>query len=167
MSESNKPNETNQTETRTSEINPETRALVDQKMPNESDEIRYHMMSLIDAIKQQTEDQLESAGDMTREAYVEAMRQAQNTLQNTGLLLDEQRESLEKTITGIEDTATQQWETFVNEFQNFSDRFERAVDAAWKILTEPESNTSSSSTPTSTSTNTQSSTSDSEQIESK
>jgi len=122
----------------TAEVSAETKALVEDNMPQESDEIKHHVMALIEAIKKQSQSQIETAGDMTREVYVNAMRQAQETLKNTGLLLDNQRETLDSSISSLEDTATQKWEAIVSDMQKFGDRLDRAVNTAWQILTEPE-----------------------------
>ncbi|TVQ59717.1 MAG: hypothetical protein EA366_04450 [Spirulina sp. DLM2.Bin59] len=130
--------QTNTPDTTTSEVSAETKALVEDNMPQESDEIKHHVMALIEAIKKQSQSQIETAGDMTREVYVSAMRQAQETLKNTGLLLDNQRETLDSSISSLEDTAAQKWEEIVSDMQKFGDRLDRAVNTAWQILTEPE-----------------------------
>ncbi|MEA5471863.1 hypothetical protein [Spirulina sp. 06S082] len=138
MSESNPNSEATQPETPPVEVSAETKALVETKMPDESDEIKHHTMALIEAIKKQAQSSLESAGEIGRENYVNTMRQTQTTLKNTGLLFDEQWESLEKTIAGLEDTATKNWEFLLNDMKKWGDRLDRAVNEAWKILTEPE-----------------------------
>lgn len=138
MSEANFSQDTQPMESSASDVSPETKALVEDKMPQESDEIKYHVMALIEAIKKQAQTQIETAGDMTRDVYVTAMRQAQDTLKNTGLLLDDQRENLDHSIEGLENTAAKNWELLVSDMQKFGDRVDRAVNAAWQILTEPE-----------------------------
>ena len=95
-------------------------------------------MALIDAIKQRAETQINSAEDITRDAYVSALRQAQDTLQKTGELFEEQRSTLERSLAGIEDVATKRWETLLSDIQAVGNRLDRAVNAAWQILTEPE-----------------------------
>lgn len=119
-------------------VSPETRSLVEQRLPEESDEIKYHLMALIDAIKRRAETQLNSTEDITRDACLTAMRQAQETLQKTGSLFEEQRSTLERSIAEIEDAATKRWETLVSNLQKMGNRFDRAANAAWKILTEPD-----------------------------
>ncbi|NJO20341.1 MAG: hypothetical protein HC838_10300 [Spirulinaceae cyanobacterium RM2_2_10] len=123
----------------TPSISPETRSLVEQRLPEESDEVKYHMMALIDAIKRRAETEINSAGDITRDGYVTAMRQAQETLQKTGDFFNEQRASLEDSIADVEDLATKRWETLLADAQKVGNRLDRAVNAAWKILTEPDS----------------------------
>lgn len=147
MSEANEPtpNEPTPNETVRPEVSPETQALVERQLPGESDEVKYHMMALVEAIKKRAESQIESTGDMTREAYVEAMRQAQSSFNKTGEFFDEQRQALEKSIADIEDRTTKTWDTLLDDAKKVGNRFERAVNAAWQILTESESAQASSS----------------------
>ncbi len=153
MSDANTPPETSTPESSTgtgrdsSAVSPETRSMVEQRMPEESDEIKHHMTALIDAIKRRAETQMNSAEDISRDAYVTAMRQAQDTLQKTGDFFEEQRSSLEQSIAGIEDTATKNWETLLADVQKVGDRFDRAIHAAWTILTEQEQSDSDSESP--------------------
>ncbi|WP_017303109.1 hypothetical protein [Spirulina subsalsa] len=130
-----------------SSVSEETKALVERKMSGESDEVRYHMMALIEAIKKQSQSQIESTGEMTRETYVTAMRQAQDTLQKLGGFFDEQRETMEKSVSAMEDTANKNWEMLLSDMKAWGDRMDRAVDAAWKILTETDKSTPSDSDP--------------------
>ncbi len=138
MSETNTPPTPPPTAEGSETVSPETRSLVEQRLPEESDEIKQHLMALIDAIKQRAETQINSAEDITRDAYVSALRQAQDTLQKTGELFEEQRSTLERSLAGIEDVATQRWETLLSDIQAMGNRLDRAVNAAWQILTEPE-----------------------------
>jgi len=141
MSDANAPQEPTPAELEAASetsVSPETRSLVEQRLPEESDEIKYHMMALIEAIKRRAETQMNSAEEITRDAYVTAMRQAQDTLQKTSALFEEQRSTLERSIADIEDAATKRWETLVSDLQKVGNRFDRAVNAAWKILTEPD-----------------------------
>ncbi|MGB5897897.1 MAG: hypothetical protein WBG66_06835 [Geitlerinemataceae cyanobacterium] len=64
-------------------MSPKTRSLVDEKMPDESDEITQHMMAGLETIKARATSQLETTGKMTGEADVGALGQAQETLNKT------------------------------------------------------------------------------------
>lgn len=123
---------------KTIDVSPETKALVEQKMGDEPDDIKYHMMALIEAIKNRASVQLESTGEMTKEAYVSAMQQAKETLNRTEDFFQEQKNSLTQTIDDVEDTATQRWEGLLQDMKEVGNRLDRAVSAAWKILTEPD-----------------------------
>ncbi|MGB6168377.1 MAG: hypothetical protein WBF52_12385 [Geitlerinemataceae cyanobacterium] len=52
-------------------------------MPDESDEITQHMMAWLETIKARATSQLETTGQMTGEADVGALGQAQETLNKT------------------------------------------------------------------------------------
>ncbi len=126
-------------ETAITPVSEETKALVEEKMGDESDEVKEKMGELIEAIKKQAESQIEVAGDMTRETYVDAMTQAQETLRKTEKFFEGQKNSVEKSLAELTNEATENWEVFVDEMQKMGKRIDKAVNAAWKAFTEPES----------------------------
>jgi flagellar capping protein FliD len=132
---------------KTIDVSAETKALVEQKMGDEPDDIKHHMMALIEAIKHRASEQLEATGEMTKETYVSAMRQAKDTLNKTEGFFQEQKNSLSQTIDDVENTTTQRWETMLQDMKEMGNRLDRAVSAAWKILTEPDSKSESSPDP--------------------
>lgn len=136
MSEANLPNDPQTNETSASDVSPETKAMVEDQLTQESDEIKYHVTALIEAIKKQTQSQIETTGDVTREVYVSAMRQAQETLKKTGFVLDDQWNSIENSVSGVENMASKNWDVMMKDFQKWGDRMDRAFNAAWEILTE-------------------------------
>ncbi len=72
--------------TQTFEIAPvseATKALVEQKLPEQPDEIKQKMGELVELIKKQAESELETAESITREAYVNAIANAKATLKET------------------------------------------------------------------------------------
>jgi ElaB/YqjD/DUF883 family membrane-anchored ribosome-binding protein len=119
------------------EVSPDTKALVEEKMGDESDEIKQHMMALMEAIKKRATSQLESTEEMTREVYVSALQQARETLNKTEDFFHDRKTLLERSIEEVENTANQRWESLVQEMKEMGDRLDRAVSTAWKILTEP------------------------------
>lgn len=129
----------------TETVSPETRALVERSLPGESDEVQYHAMALIEAIKKRAETQMQATGDMTRENYISAMRQAQSTLETTGSFFTEQRHTLATTLSQIEDQANKNWETLISDVQKVGNRIDRAINAAWQVLTESDASKSSAS----------------------
>ncbi|MCG9886391.1 MAG: hypothetical protein MH825_12630 [Cyanobacteria bacterium] len=138
MTDTNQPNESSNPNPTGPAVSAETKALVEQRMPHETDEVRYHMMALIEAIKKQAETQIESTGNVARDAYVEAIRQAQATLEKTGGFFNDQSLALGKTVAEVEDQATDRWETLLTDVQKVGNRFERVINAAWTALTEPD-----------------------------
>lgn len=138
MTDPNLPNEPSNPNPTGPAVSAETKALVEQRMANETDEVRHHMMALIEAIKKQAETQIESTGNVARDAYIEAIRQAQTTLEKTGSFFTDQSAALGKTVTEVEDQATDRWESLLTDMQKVGNRFERVINAAWTALTEPD-----------------------------
>ncbi|NEQ53058.1 MAG: hypothetical protein F6K11_23450 [Leptolyngbya sp. SIO3F4] len=128
---------TTQTSTTTiAPVSEETKALVEQKMVGEPDAIKQKMGELIELIKDRAAAELHDAEGMTREAYVKAMTQAKGTLKKTELFFQEQEQSLDQSIKDFTTEATEKWDKFVSDLRVASNRVDRAVDAAWKTLTE-------------------------------
>ena len=128
---------TTQTSTTTiAPVSEETKALVEQKMVGEPDAIKQKMGELIELIKDRAAAELNDAEDMTRDAYVKAMTQAKGTLKKTELFFQEQEQSLDQSIQDFTAEATEKWDKFVGDLKAASNRVDRAVDAAWKTLTE-------------------------------
>ncbi len=117
-------------------VSEETKALVEQKMVGEPDDIKQKMGELIELIKDRAAAELHDAEGMTREAYVKAMTQAKGTLKKTELFFQEQEQSLDQSIQDFTAEATEKWDKFVGDLKAASNRVDRAVDAAWKTLTE-------------------------------
>jgi uncharacterized protein YpuA (DUF1002 family) len=126
-------------------VSEETKALVEKKMADEPDEIKQKMGELVELIKNRATAELQETEDMTREAYVKAMNQAKETLKKTENFFKEQEQSLDQSIKDFTTEATEKWEKFVSDlkadFKAMDNRIDRAVEAAWKILTEEEPKT--------------------------
>lgn len=119
-------------------VSDETRALVDKNMPNESDEVKQKFGELVEAIKRQATREIESAETMSKEVYVDAFEQAQKTLQTAQDFFYQQEQTLEAHVDQIRNEATQQWEKILADMQDMGSRVDRAINAAWTILTEPD-----------------------------
>ncbi|MCG8365608.1 MAG: hypothetical protein MJA27_20035 [Pseudanabaenales cyanobacterium] len=119
-------------------VSEETKALVEQKMADQPDEIKQKMAELVDLIKQRAEAELQEAGVITREAYAKAIGNAKETLGKTQAFFEEQEKSLEQSIQDLTAKTNEKWDAFVADVKQMSDRFDSAVEAAWKSLTESE-----------------------------
>ncbi len=126
-------------------VSEETKALVEQKVIDEPDEIKQKMGELIELIKKRAESEIQSTENLTRETYIKAIDQAQDTLKKTEDFFAEQQKSLEQYIKELDDRANQNWENFINDWKKMGNRLDRAIDAAWKTLTTPEVETPSDS----------------------
>jgi DNA anti-recombination protein RmuC len=118
-------------------VSDETRAMVEQSMADEPDEIKQKLGELVDAIKRRTTTEMQSAGEMTRETYIQAMDEARGRLKKTEQFFQQQERSVEETVRSLTDEATDRWETLITEVQRMGNRLDRAVNAAWKELTDP------------------------------
>ena len=132
--------ESNQPDTSTIiEISPTTNALVDADMTSDSEVMKEETKALVDAVRKRAQADAQSAGDFTRDAYLNAVRQLRETVEQNKLFDPEQVEhSFEK----IQQEAEKNWNSIVKEVTDFGDRLSEAAQTAWDILTHPkDSNT--------------------------
>ncbi|KAI9130374.1 hypothetical protein [Acaryochloris sp. CCMEE 5410] len=115
-------------------VSEETQALVNQKMANESDEIKQKAGELVDLIKKRAESELSAADQITRETYHQAISQAKATLNQTETFFQEQGNALDQSLKELNDDASRKWDTFIAELKGMGDRFDKAVNSAWAAL---------------------------------
>ena len=132
-------------ETNIVSVSEDTKALVEQKMTDEPDEIKQKMGELVELIKKRAESEIQSTENLTREKYVQAMNQAKETLKKTENFFEDQQKSVEQYIKEMDDRASQKWENFVGDIKKMGNRVDKAIDAAWQSLTQPETETPSDS----------------------
>ncbi len=113
-----------------------TKALVEQKLPEQSDEIKQKMGELVELIKKQAESELTYAESMTRETYINAISNAKATLKKTETFFAEQEQTLQQKIQELNNQADREWESFVADLKNMGNRIDKAINVAWKTLTE-------------------------------
>ncbi|MDJ0518541.1 MAG: hypothetical protein QNJ74_20550 [Trichodesmium sp. MO_231.B1] len=120
---------------------PKERAIVE--VENESSEItstsggidpKQETQELMEAIKRLAQSEMEAAGEFTRDSYIQAVKQARETIERIRLI-DPQK--IEETGKKIEKDIETNWETTVKEVQDFGDRLVKAGQAAWDVLTKP------------------------------
>jgi hypothetical protein len=118
------------------EYSEETKALVlqDPKLAGASDEVKNETMALIEAIKRRAQAEAQGAGDLTRDAYVTAVRQAKEAIEQTKLF---DKEQIESSIELMVKDAEKNWESIIKEVTSFGDRLAEAAKAAWDTLTAP------------------------------
>ena len=115
-------------------VTEDTQALVNRQMSGESDAIKQKMGELVDLIKQSAEAELQTTENMTREAYIKAMNNVQNTLRKTQAFFETQESAIERSMQTLGDEANHHWDNFVSDIKDMGDRIDRAVSAAWKEL---------------------------------
>lgn len=118
------------------EYSEETNALVETEMAGESDEIKNETKALIEAIKRRAQSEAQGAGDLTRDTYLTAVRQARETIEQNKLF---DPERIEYSIKLLQMDAEKNWESTLKEVSTLGDRLADAAKAAWDALTAPRS----------------------------
>lgn len=95
---------------------------------------KQETQELIEAIKRLAQSEMEAAGEFTRDSYIQAVKQARETIERIRLI-DPQK--IEEAGKKVEKDIETNWETMVKEIQDFGDRLVKAGQAAWDVLTAP------------------------------
>ncbi|MBV6623670.1 MAG: hypothetical protein KI793_12170 [Rivularia sp. (in: Bacteria)] len=118
----------------TVEISPQTTEMVESQMPGETKEVKDETAALIEAIKRRAQVEAQSAGTLTRETYLSAVRQARETIEQNQLI---ERARIENAFEMVQNEATKNFESIIAEVQELGDRLQAAAQAAWDVLTAP------------------------------
>lgn len=121
------------------EVSPEADALVETEMANESEEVKRETKALIDAVRKRAQSDAQSAGDFTRDTYLNAVRQLRETIEQNKLFDADQ---VERSFELVQQEAEKNWNAIAKEVSDFGDRLSEAAKVAWDILTHPHSDDS-------------------------
>jgi hypothetical protein len=113
------------------EVSPEPKALQGAEPMRE---VRNETEALLDAIKKRAQSEAQSAGDFTREAYLKAVRQAREAVEQNQLF---EPERIEKSVVQLQQEAEKNWQVVVDEVTGLGDRLSEAAKAAWEKLMLP------------------------------
>ncbi len=116
------------------EVTPETKALVQEQMAGESDEIKQKTMELVEAIKKRAQSEIQGASQLSRDAYLNAVEQARASIEENKLI---DRDRIEYTMKLIQMDAEKNWNSILSEISQLGDRLTEAAKAAWDVLTAP------------------------------
>ncbi len=117
------------------EIIPQTsHELVEAEMAGESDDLKQETKALIDAIKKRAQLEAQSAGTLTRETYLNAVRRAREAIEGNPLI---ERDRIEYSWRLLQMEAEKNWESVAKEVGELGDRLADAAKAAWEALTAP------------------------------
>lgn len=116
------------------EISPQTNEMVESQMVGESEEVKNETAALIEAIKRRAQVEAQSAGNLTRETYLSAVRQAREAIEQNQLIEPAQ---IENAFDMVQNEAQKNFESIVAEVQELGDRLQAAAQAAWDVLTTP------------------------------
>lgn len=117
-----------------SQISAQTSDLVETEMAGESDDLKSETKSLIDALKKRAQIEAQTAGTLTREAYLNAVRRAREKIETEQLI---EPERIEHSFELIKKEAEKNWESVIKEVAEVGDRLADAAKAAWDALTAP------------------------------
>jgi hypothetical protein len=120
-------------------ISPATEALVETELQDEPDEVRRETKALFEAIRTRAQVELQSAGDLTREAYLNAVRQAREAIEQDKLI---DRERIDQAIELIQQEAEKNWNLVLAEIEALGTRLAEAAKIAWSKLTDSQSDQS-------------------------
>jgi hypothetical protein len=126
MNEPQVPKESAIVEQSNTEIVPETKS--------KPEEMKQETEELMSAINRMVQAELQAAEDFTEEAYINAVRNARQTIEQFRLI---DKDQLENSISQFETDAKQNLEGMVKEIADFGDRISKAAQAAWEVLTAP------------------------------
>ncbi|MGB3639537.1 MAG: hypothetical protein WBA39_18465 [Rivularia sp. (in: cyanobacteria)] len=115
-------------------ISPQTTEMVESQMAGESQDVKDETAALIEALKRRAQAEAQSAGTLTRETYLSAVRQARETIEQNQLI---ERARIENAFEMVQNEATKNFESILAEVQELGDRLQAAAQAAWDVLTAP------------------------------
>lgn len=115
-------------------VSPQTNEMVETEMAGETDEVKDETKALIEAIRRRAQSEAESAGTLTRETYLNAVRQAREALEGDKLI---ERDRIEHAFAVLQEEAEKNWHLLFKEIAELGDRFQDAAKAAWDAFTAP------------------------------
>jgi hypothetical protein len=118
------------------EVTPETKALIEQEMPDASTQVQQETMALFEAIKRRAQAEIQGASKFTTEAYLSAVEQARESIERDRLM---DPERIAYTIKLMEMDAKQNWEKILGEMTDLGDRLAQSAKEAWESLFPPHS----------------------------
>lgn len=116
------------------EVSPETNTLVEDEMVGADEKLKQETKALVEAIKKRAQVEAKGAGDLTRDAYLGAVRQAREAIEQNKLL---DPERIEYSFWLIQKEAEKNWQSILNEVSTLGDRLADAAKAAWDTLMSP------------------------------
>ena len=118
----------------TVEISPQTTEMVESQMAGETQDVKDETAALIEALNRRAQAEAQSAGTLTRETYLSAVRQARESIEQNQLI---ERARIENAFEMVQSEAQKNFESIVAEVQELGDRLQAAAQAAWDVLTAP------------------------------
>jgi hypothetical protein len=117
-------------------VDSQTSNVVDTEMAGETDEVKQETKALIEAIKNRAQAEAKSAGTLTRDTYLSAVRQAREAIEREKLI---ERDKLENAWKTIQEETEKNWHIMFKDFTTLGERFQDAAKAAWEAFHAPRS----------------------------
>jgi hypothetical protein len=115
-------------------VDSQTSNVVDTEMAGETDEVKQETKALIEAIKNRAQAEAKSAGTLTRDTYLSAVRQAREAIEREKLI---ERDKLENAWKTIQEETEKNWHIMFKDFTTLGERFQDAAKAAWEAFHAP------------------------------
>lgn len=112
-------------------VSPETDALVEQEMTGQDEQIKAETKALVEAIKRRAQSEIDNAQTISQDAYLNAVRNARETLEKNELLNPKR---IEHSVEMIQKDAEANWQKTVDEITALGDRLQEAAQTAWDII---------------------------------
>ncbi|WP_293129303.1 hypothetical protein [Microcoleus sp. bin38.metabat.b11b12b14.051] len=87
---------------------------------------------VVDAIKTRAQAQVQDAGEVSREAYLKAVRQAREAVEKNKLI---ERDRLDQAVDHIHKETEKNWHVVVGEIESLGTRLKETAKSAWNALT--------------------------------
>ena len=100
----------------------------------ETDAVKQETTALLEAIKKRAQSEAETAGTITRETYLNAVRQVREAIERDKLI---ERDSLEYSWAKIQEELEQNWYLLSKDVIDLGDRIQNAAKAAWEAFNAP------------------------------
>lgn len=110
------------------------RGMVEGQSFGGSDDITQETKALIDAIRKRAQAEAVSAGTLTRETYLNAVRKVRESLEDSQLI---ERDRIEYSWQMLQKEAEKNFELITKEVAELGDRLTDAAKAAWDAFTAP------------------------------
>ena len=116
-------------------VTSQTEAIVEIEPNGEANEVQRETQALIEAIKKRAQSEIQAAGTLSQDAYIKAIRQARETIEQSQLVIDPQR--LEQTIQTLQKEADKSWHVILGEIESVGVRLADTAKTTWNTLMKP------------------------------
>ena len=113
------------------EISSQTHEIVEAALAGETDEVKLETKALIESIKKRAQAEAQSAGTLTRETYLNAVRRAREAVEGENLI---ERDRLERSWAVFQEELDKNWHLFLKEAVDIGVRLQDAAKAAWEAF---------------------------------